>query len=112
MAAVVVPTPCPCCHPHPPHAGKGIKILKGDVVAALEGGADGRVATAVLKSGARLGASLVLVGVGARPNIELLAGQAELLSGPPGGIKVNEHLQVCGGVGCADRSGRAPGPAA
>lgn len=56
-------------------AGKGIKLVKGDIVTALEGGADGRVAAAVLKSGGRLEASLVLVGVGARPNTDLLAGQ-------------------------------------
>jgi len=50
----------------------------------------------VLKSGAKLEASLVLVGVGARPNTDLFAGQLELLAGPPGGIKTDEHLQVEG----------------
>jgi NADPH-dependent 2,4-dienoyl-CoA reductase/sulfur reductase-like enzyme len=49
----------------------------------------------VLKSGGRLEASLVLVGVGARPATDLFAGQLELVQGPPGGIKVNGHLQVC-----------------
>lgn len=54
-----------------------------------------QVTHAVLKSGTRLECSLVLVGVGARPNTELFnAGQLELLQGPPGGIKVNGHLQV------------------
>lgn len=122
-------------------AGKGIKIVKGDVVSSLEG-ADGKVGTelgerrgtlthlflqtccshlaalgsssaplvcvptcvqvtaAVLKGGAKLEASLVLVGVGARPNTDLFAGQLELLAGPPGGIKTDEHLRVReGGVG-------------
>ena len=51
--------------------------------------------TAVLKSGGRLECSLVLVGVGARPNTDLFAGQLDLVQGPPGGIKVNAHLQVC-----------------
>ena len=49
---------------------------------------------AVLKSGGRLECSLVLVGVGARPNTDLFAGQLDLVQGPPGGIKVDEHLQV------------------
>lgn len=98
---------CPPIYPSPSPTGKGIKILKGDVVTSLEGGADGHVAAAVLKSGARVEASLVLVGVGARPNTELFAGQLDLVQGPPGGIKVNEHLQVgwgaveMGGLVCA-----------
>jgi NADPH-dependent 2,4-dienoyl-CoA reductase/sulfur reductase-like enzyme len=49
----------------------------------------------VLKSGERLECSLVLVGVGARPNTDLFAGQLDLVEGPPGGIKVNSNLQVC-----------------
>ena len=53
-----------------------------------------QVTAAALKSGGRLEASLVLVGVGARPNTDLLAGQLELVQGPPGGIKVNSNLQV------------------
>lgn len=48
----------------------------------------------MLKSGARVPASLVVVGVGARPNTELLAGQVDLLQGPPGGIKVDGHFRV------------------
>ncbi|PRW59212.1 monodehydroascorbate reductase [Chlorella sorokiniana] len=75
------------------YAGKGIKIVKGDVVSSLEG-ADGKVTAAVLKGGAKLEANLVLVGVGARPNTELFAGQLELLAGPPGGIKTDEHLRT------------------
>ena len=95
----LAPTSCPL-------AGKGIKVLKGDAVTALEG-AGGRVTTAVLKSGARLEASLVLVGVGARPNTELFGGQLELVAGPPGGIKVNGNLQV----GQAERGQRGDGSA-
>ena len=47
-----------------------------------------------LKSGGRLEGSLVLVGVGARPNVELFKGQLDLLEKAPGGIKVNGRLQV------------------
>lgn len=61
---------------------------------ALEGGANGAVAAAQLKSGAKIDASLVLVGVGARPNTDLFAGQLDLVQGPPGGIKVDAHLKV------------------
>lgn len=42
---------------------------------------------ASLKSGAQLEAGLVVVGVGAKPNVELVAGQLELLEARPGGIK-------------------------
>ena len=38
-----------------------------------------QVCAAALRSGARLEASLVLVGVGARPNTDLFAGQLDLL---------------------------------
>jgi len=36
----------------------------------------------------KLDASLVVVGVGARPNVELLEGQVEMVPKPVGGIKV------------------------
>lgn len=42
---------------------------------------------AVLKSGEKIEADIVLVGVGARPNTELVAGQLDLLQERPGGIK-------------------------
>ncbi len=41
----------------------------------------------MLKSGEKIEADLVLVGVGARPNVELFKGQLELLEERPGGIK-------------------------
>ncbi len=50
-----------------------------------------------LKSGGKLEASLVLVGVGARPNVELFKGQLTLLEKAPGGIQVNGRLQVRAG---------------
>lgn len=42
----------------------------------------------LLKSGAKVPTSLVVVGVGARPNVELLDGQVEMEPKPVGGIKV------------------------
>ena len=47
-----------------------------------------QVTHAVLKSGEKVEADMVLVGVGARPNTELFKGQLELLEERPGGIKV------------------------
>jgi monodehydroascorbate reductase (NADH) len=41
-----------------------------------------------LKSGKEVPASLVVVGAGAKPNVDLFKGQLELLDTRPGGIKV------------------------
>jgi len=48
----------------------------------------------VLKSGEEITSDIVVVGVGARPNVELLKGQVDLLEEKPGGIKVNGKLQT------------------
>src|SRR5262249_59397433 len=58
---------------------------------AFEQGSDGLVAR--LKSGQRLPAQLVVLGVGVRPETKLAA-LAGLEVGPRGGIRVNEHLQT------------------
>lgn len=41
----------------------------------------------MLKDGTKLESDIVLVGVGARPNIELFKGQMDMLEEKPGGIK-------------------------
>ena len=41
-----------------------------------------------LKSGKKLDAGLVVVGIGATPNTEMFKGQLELLEDKPGGVKV------------------------
>ncbi len=46
-----------------------------------------QVMTSVLKDGSKLESDIVLVGVGARPNVELFNGQLDLLEERPGGIK-------------------------
>jgi hypothetical protein len=46
------------------------------------------VTKTVLKSGEEIQSDIVVVGVGARPNIELIKGQVDLLEEKPGGIKV------------------------
>ena len=70
---------------------KGVSLLLGDSAQAFEpatGGID-----VCLKSGGRLCAQLVILGVGVRPE-NALAVVAGLSVGPRGGIKVNEHLQT------------------
>ena len=70
---------------------RGVTLLLGQSAEAFEQGpADLAV---VLKSGTRLSAQLVVLGVGVRPENKL-AVDAGLRVGPRGGIQVNEHLQT------------------
>ncbi len=70
---------------------KGVSLLLGQSAEAFEQGPDGLVVR--LKSGQRLPAQLVVLGVGVRPENKL-AVAAGLEVGPRGGIRVNEHLQT------------------
>lgn len=72
-------------------ASKGVSLLLGQSAEAFEQGSDGL--TVRLKSGQRLPAQLVVLGVGVRPENKL-AVEAGLEVGPRGGIRVNEHLQT------------------
>jgi NADPH-dependent 2,4-dienoyl-CoA reductase/sulfur reductase-like enzyme/rhodanese-related sulfurtransferase len=72
-------------------AAKGVDVLLGQSAVAFEKSADGLVV--VLKSGQRLAAQLVVLGVGVRPENQL-AVDAGLEVGPRGGIRVSEHLQT------------------
>jgi len=72
-------------------AGKGVSLLLGQSAEAFEPGPD--ALTVRLKSGQRLPAQLVVLGVGVRPENKL-AVEAGLEVGPRGGIRVNEHLQT------------------
>ena len=72
-------------------AAHGVSLLLGQSAAAFEQGADGLMV--VLKSGIRLPADLVVLGVGVRPENKL-AVDAGLEVGSRGGIQVNEHLQT------------------
>ena len=53
-----------------------------------------QVKTSVLKDGTKLESDIVLVGVGARPNIELFKGQLDMLEERPGGIKARLLAQL------------------
>ncbi len=70
---------------------KGVSLLLGESAEAFEPGSEG--ITVRLKSGRRLPAQLVVLGVGVRPENQL-AVAAGLQVGPRGGIRVNEHLQT------------------
>lgn len=72
-------------------ANKGVSLLLGQSAEAFESSPDGLVVR--LKSGQRLPAQLVVLGVGVRPENKL-AVEAGLEVGPRGGIRVNEHLQT------------------
>src|SRR4029079_13004549 len=72
-------------------AAKGVSLLLGQSAEAFEQAPDGLVVR--LKSGQRLSAQLVVLGVGVRPENKL-AVAAGLEGGPRGGIRVNEHMQT------------------
>jgi NADPH-dependent 2,4-dienoyl-CoA reductase/sulfur reductase-like enzyme/rhodanese-related sulfurtransferase len=74
----------------------GVELVLGDPVAAFEAPAEGESARAsmvVLKSGRRLPADSVVLGLGVRPEASL-AESAGLEIGARGGIRVNQHLQT------------------
>ena len=72
-------------------AAHGVSLLLGDSAEAFEPAADGLIVR--LKSGKQLPASLVILGVGVRPENQL-AVDASLEVGPRGGIRVNEYLET------------------
>lgn len=72
-------------------AKKGVSVLLSQSAEAFEKSADGLIVH--LKSGQRLPAQLVILGVGVRPENKL-AVDAGLAVGPRGGIQVNDHLQT------------------
>jgi NADPH-dependent 2,4-dienoyl-CoA reductase/sulfur reductase-like enzyme/rhodanese-related sulfurtransferase len=70
---------------------KGVTVRLGQSAEGFEPSADGLVVR--LKSGERVPAQLVVLGVGVRPENKL-AVEAGLEVGPRGGVRVNEHLQT------------------
>jgi NADPH-dependent 2,4-dienoyl-CoA reductase/sulfur reductase-like enzyme/rhodanese-related sulfurtransferase len=72
-------------------AAEGVTLVLGQSAAAFEPTSDGLAVR--LKSGERLSAQLVVVGVGVRPDNKL-AVDAGLEIGPGGGIRVDEYLQT------------------
>jgi NADPH-dependent 2,4-dienoyl-CoA reductase/sulfur reductase-like enzyme/rhodanese-related sulfurtransferase len=72
-------------------AAQGVSLLLGQSAEAFEQAPSGL--SVRLKSGQRLPAQLVVLGVGVRPENKL-AVAAGLAVGPRGGVRVNEHLQT------------------
>lgn len=72
-------------------AAKGVSLVLGESAERFEASAQGL--TVHLKSGKRLEAQLVVLGIGVRPENKL-AIDAGLEVGPRGGIRVNEFLQT------------------
>ncbi|CAI5484363.1 unnamed protein product [Closterium sp. Yama58-4] len=71
------------------YEAKGVTIVKGTVATAFTANEDGHVKSVTLKSGETLDADLVVVGVGARPNVGLFKDQ---LTFDKGGIKVDARF--------------------
>lgn len=72
-------------------AAKGVSLVLGESADVFETSAQGLIVR--LKSGKRLEAQLVILGIGVRPENKL-AVDAGLEVGPRGGIRVNEFLQT------------------
>lgn len=70
---------------------KGVTVLLGQSADGFEETPNGLAVR--LKSGQRLPAQLIILGVGVRPENKLAA-EAGVEVGPRGGIRVNEHLQT------------------
>jgi monodehydroascorbate reductase (NADH) len=83
------------------YEAKGVRLVKGKTAVsfqAREGGGSAAAAAALgavtLSDGASLPAALCIVGVGARPVVDVLAAAgAATLAGPPGGLAVDATLQ-------------------
>ncbi len=74
----------------------GVELILNDPVAGFEpprAGEESRASVVVLKSGQRLPADLVVLGLGVRPETAL-ARAAGLEIGPTGGIRVDAHLRT------------------
>ncbi len=74
----------------------GVALHLGDPVTSFDApGPDepARASIVVLKSGVRLAADVVVLGLGVRPEVSL-AREAGLAIGSLGGLRVNEHLQT------------------
>lgn len=72
-------------------AAQDIEILGSDRVEAFLG--NGKVERVELSSGREIAADMVIMGIGAKANVEL-AERASLEIGPTGGVQVNRYMQT------------------
>lgn len=69
---------------------KGIQFKKGNVLSSFEFDDSGKVSAVILKDGSRVEATLVVCGIGIRPNVDLFLSQLTIENA---GIKVNGKMQ-------------------
>jgi len=81
---------------HKELVSNGVDLHLGDAVTAFEepsAGAPAKASDVILRSGTRLSADIVILGLGVRPDLTL-ARKAGLEIGNRGGIRVDEHLRT------------------
>ena len=71
----------------------GVQLILGDGAAEIETGHDGHAVAVHTKSGKRLPADVVVLGLGVRPNVAL-AKEAGIPLGPSGGIAVDHRMRT------------------
>lgn len=71
---------------------KGVRIITGDEISEIVE-VDGRIAEVVTQSNMRLSAQIVVLAVGALPNVEL-AERGGIALGPTGAIAVNKRMET------------------
>ena len=91
---------------------RGVKLLLGQQARAFIGNGDGMVRK-VIADNAEIDAEMVLLSIGARPNVGL-ARDAGLTLGATGGIAVNQYLQtsdpnIYAGGDCVENTNRVTG---
>ncbi|CEM08681.1 unnamed protein product [Vitrella brassicaformis CCMP3155] len=72
------------------YAQKGIKMIKGTVASGFVGDSNGKVKEAHLKNGEKVPCDVVVVGVGAKPNVELCQDKLDMEARA---VKVNGRFQ-------------------
>ncbi|OYD70990.1 NAD(P)/FAD-dependent oxidoreductase [Rhodococcus sp. OK302] len=75
------------------HRDNGVRILLGAAVSRFCG-SDGQLTAVELDNGDMIAADLVLVGVGAVPNVELAASAGLTICDRTGGVLVNQNLRT------------------
>ena len=90
------------------HREHGVDLRLGTGIAALHGDDAGRVAAVELADGARVEADVVVVALGAIPNVDWLEGSG--LRVESGGVVCDEQLAAAEGVWCAGDIAAWPHP--
>lgn len=73
------------------YGDKGVRFVKGTLAESLQGDDSGAVKEVKLKNGTTLPADMVVVGVGARPNVELFKDSLQMEAG---GIQVDGYMRT------------------